>query len=305
MKIVRGLQNFPSLSQKTVLAIGNFDGVHRGHQKILRLLIQKARRSNLPSLVLTFFPHPAQVLNKRDLKMIQTLPQRIKEIHKFNPQFLLIINFDKDFSHLSSHDFIRTIIVHKLHAQEIIVGQNFHFGKNREGNIDLLRSLSSQYHMTVHPVSSVRKNGMIISSSIIRELLTEGKVEKANRLLGRSYEINGKVFKGKARGKKLGFPTANIQTDNEILPPGVYLSKVEIDSDELPALTNVGVCPTFSQNELNIESYILNFDTSLYGKRINIRFLKKMRDEIKFDSPDDLSSQLKRDIETAKSFFQT
>ncbi|MBS3818615.1 bifunctional riboflavin kinase/FAD synthetase [bacterium] len=305
MQIVRGIHNLPPLSQRTVIAIGNFDGLHLGHQKILRLLIHKAQQSNLPSLVLTFYPHPAKVLKKRDLKMIQTLQQRIQEIQKFNPRILLIMNFDKNFSHLSSQDFIQKTIVRTLQAQEIIVGQDFHFGRYREGNIQLLRSLSSQYQMSVHAVSSVRKNGTVISSSAIRDLLREGRVEKAHRFLGRPYEINGKVFKGKARGKILGFPTANIRTDNEIIPPGVYLSKVKINSDELPALTNVGVCPTFSQNEINVESYILDFNKSLYGKSINVRFLKKMRDEIKFNSPAELSSQIQKDIKTAKSFFQT
>lgn len=304
MKIIKDIQNLPSFPSPTVVAIGNFDGVHLGHQKILQFLIQEAHRYNFYSLVLTFYPHPAKVLNQREIKMIQTLEQRIEKIRKFNPQVLLIMDFDKRFSLISSQEFIQKIILDTLHTQEIIVGQDFHFGKKREGDINVLHSLSHQYNFKLHSISSVKKGGIVISSSVIRRLLNQGKVGKANKLLGHAYEINGKVGKGKSRGKTLGFPTANIQTENEILPYGVYLSRVKIDSRTLPALTNIGKCPTFSQKEINIESYILNFNKTLYGKPVKVCLLKKIRDEIKFSSPSELSSQIKKDIQRAKSYFK-
>jgi riboflavin kinase/FMN adenylyltransferase len=304
MEIVHGLEKFPSLSGHSIVAIGNFDGIHLGHHKILECLEKTAREYGFFSFVLTFFPHPGKILGKNNLKMIQTLDQKIREIRKFDIQALLIIPFDKQFANLSGQDFIQKIVLTTLKAKAVIIGNNFYFGKNREGDISLLHSLSSKFNFRVCSIPAVIQNGETVSSSLIRNLLQEGNVEKANRLLGRPYEIEGKVVKGQSRGKALGFPTANIETENEIIPQGVFITKTRVGSKILPSMTNVGKQPTFDQKDLNIESFIIDFDRDLYGEHIGICFLKKIRNQIKFRIPDELARQLETDLQTTKAYFR-
>lgn len=303
MKIINGFENLPSISKNTITAIGNFDGVHLGHKKILKFLSKKADELGLLSMVLTFSPHPEKILGETRIKMIQTLDQRLEEIKKFGIQAVLVISFDKKFSNFSGQEFIQKILVNLLRAKVLIVGKNFRFGKNREGDTFLLRRLASRFNLQVFSLPSVSKGGMIVSSSLIRKFLQEGEIEKPNVLLGRTYVIEGEVIKGKSRGKILGFPTANIQTRNEIVPPGVFITNVTIGLKKIPSLTNIGHCPTFGQQETNIESYIINFSKNLYGKKIRIYFIKKLREEIKFDTSEKLSQQIKKDIDTAKNYF--
>ncbi|TEU04563.1 MAG: bifunctional riboflavin kinase/FAD synthetase [Candidatus Aminicenantes bacterium] len=304
MEVIHGLENYSFISDHTIVAIGNFDGVHLGHQKILLYLEKKAKEFELFSLVLTFFPHPGQILGKNGIKMIQTLDQRIREINKFDIHAVLIIPFDERFASLSGQDFIRKIVLNRLKAKAVIVGENFYFGKNREGDTALLHRLSSKYNFRICPVPSVIKERKTVSSSLIRNFLQEGKVEEVSGLLGRSYEIEGKVIEGQSRGKSLGFPTANIETENEIIPQGVFITQTRIGTEFLPSMTNVGSQPTFNQRGLNIESYILNFEGNLYGEQIGIHFLKKIRDEVKFRTPDDLARQLEKDLEATQAHFR-
>ena len=304
MEIIGGLENFSLPSQNTVLAIGNFDGIHLGHQKILQSLAQESKKLELPSLVLTFSPHPGKILSRSPIRMIQTFEQRLEQVEKFAVQTVIVIPFEKDFANLTSQEFIQKIVLDKLRAQEVIVGENFRFGKNREGDLSSLRCLAASLNFKVQSISSYAKEGQIISSSLIRNLLQNGEIEKANSLLGRTFEITGEVIRGKSMGKHLGFPTANIKTDNEIIPQGVFITTVFFDGQNFPSLTNVGKCPTFNQEESNIESYIINFDANLYGKKIKILFESKIRDEIQFDFPEDLSRQIERDLTKAKSYFK-
>ncbi len=304
MEVVHGLEKFPSLSGHSIVAIGNFDGIHLGHHKILECLEKTAREYELFSLVLTFFPHPGKILGKNKLKMIQTLDQKIREIRKFDIQALLIIPFDEQFASLTAQDFIRKIVLDTLRAKAIIVGKNFYFGKNRKGDVSLLHRLSSKFQFRVCPIPEVIQNGETVSSSLIRNLLQEGKIEKANRLLGRPYEIEGEVVKGQSRGKALGFPTANIETENEIIPQGVFITQTRVGSKILPSMTNVGKQPTFDQKDLHIESFIIDFDRDLYGENIGIHFLKKIRNQMKFRTPDELTRQLKNDLQTTKAYFK-
>lgn len=303
MKIISGFENLYSLSKETIVALGNFDGVHLGHKRILESLSRKADELGLLSMVLTFSPHPENILGEKKIKMIQTLDQRLEEIEKFGIQAALVIPFDKKFSNLSGKEFIQKIVVNLLQAKAVVVGENFRFGRDRKGDISLLRSLSSRFGLKVFSVPSVNKEEMIVSSSLIRQFLQEGKIEKANDLLGKNYEIEGEVIKGKSRGTFLGFPTANIQTRNEIVPLGVFITNVAIDGESLPSLTNIGRCPTFGYQEANIESYIINFNRNLYGRKIRIYFIKKIREEIKFDTAEELSQQIKRDLRAAKDYF--
>jgi riboflavin kinase/FMN adenylyltransferase len=303
MQVIKGFEKFQSFSSHSVLAIGNFDGIHLGHQKILQLLVEKAKKHSLPSLVLTFSPHPEKILGEKTVKMIQTLNQRLREIEKFGTDAVLIVPFDEKFSSLSGQDFIKKIVVNTLKGKEIIVGENFRFGKNREGDISLLQQSASRFSFRVYSIPPVVKDEMVVSSSLIRSSLLEGKIEIANNLLGRLYEIEGSVIKGESRGKALGFPTANIETENEIIPPGVFISTSLIDSKKFPSLTNVGNRPTFHQKEIIIESFIINLNKNLYGEKIRVNFIKKIRDEMKFKTPDHLSQQIKKDLEKAKDYF--
>jgi riboflavin kinase/FMN adenylyltransferase len=304
MEVLHGLRASSSLFKNTIITVGNFDGVHLGHKKILQFLVQEAQKYDLFSLVLTFSPHPDLILGKGKVKMIQTLDQRLNAIEKFGVQGVLITPFNKEFFNLSSDEFIQKIVVSALKAEEVVIGENFQFGKKREGNINTLRALGAQLNFRVHEIPKFIKDGRTVSSSLIRNLLQEGKIEEANILLGRHYEIEGKVIKGKDRGKVLGFPTANIETENEIIPRGVYVSQVMIDSRTYPSLTNAGFRPTFGPEDMQIESYIIDFDKKLYGQEIAVRFIKKIRDEIKFKSPEELSLQIKKDLGQAKAYFK-
>lgn len=304
MEVINGLKAPFSFSKNTIITIGNFDGIHLGHKKILQFLVQEAQKYGLFSLVLTFSPHPDIFLGKGKVKMIQTLDQRLEAIEKFGIQGILITPFDKEFSNLSRDDFIQKILVNTLKAEEVVVGENFQFGKKREGNINTLRAWGTQLNFRVHEIPKVIKAGKTVSSSLIRSLLLERKIEEANLLLGRHYEIEGKVVKGKDRGKILGFPTANIETENEIIPLGVYVSQVIIDSNSYPSITNAGLRPTFGQEDMQIESFIIDFNQELYGQEITVRFVKKIRDEIKFKSWQDLSIQINKDLGQAKAYFK-
>lgn len=303
MIVITRFEKFPRLAKKSALAIGNFDGLHLGHQKILKLLVRISKKKNLFSLVLTFSPHPEKIFKKGSVSMIQTLEQRLGGIKEFGVQAVIVTPFTEQFSNLSSREFIQETVIGRLQAKEVIVGKNFRFGKNREGDIFLLRKLGKEFGLRVHSMPSVKKNGKIVSSSLIRNLLQKGKIQEANKLLGKTYEISGRVVKGERRGKTIGFPTANIQTSNEITPPGVFITTTSIGSRTYPSLTNIGVRPTFNQKELNIESYIINFKKNLYGKKIRINFLKKIRREIKFRNQRALSLQIEKDLQLAKNYF--
>lgn len=305
MQIIKNFTNYPTFPKNTSVAIGNFDGVHLGHQKILRILTDEAEKKGLLPVVLTFSPHPIKVVGKGQIHMLQSLDQRLREIGLFPIHTALILNFDRKLANRTAQDFLENIVLKLIRAQEIIVGENFCFGRNREGCTDTLKKLAQKLSFYVRSIPPVSVGGTVVSSSNIRKLLWEGEIEKAATFLGRYYEIEGEVIKGKSRGKTLGFPTANIQPLNDITPEGVFLSEVCFEGKNYPSLTNIGTCPTFHQNDRNIETYILHFDADIYGKTIRIRFLKKVRDEINFDSPEALSHQIQEDIQAAEAFFSS
>ncbi len=304
MLIIHRIEDFPPLTKSTVTAIGNFDGIHLGHRKILQFLASEAEKHKLTSLVLTFSPHPDKYFGKDPIKIIQTMDQRLNAIKNNNINMALVLPFSKDIANLSSRDFIRNIMVDTLHSDEIIVGDNFRFGKNRTGNVHTLKKLSSLYDYKFFSISSEKRHGQIVSSSLIRTCLMKGNVEKANALLGHPYEIEGTVIKGHSRGKNLGFPTANISSKNEIIPHGIFFSYVCDKGQKRPSLTNIGTSPTFGPSETQIESYIIDFTENLYGQTQKIQLLKKFRDEIKFNTPELLIEQLKKDLTAAKTFFK-
>jgi riboflavin kinase/FMN adenylyltransferase len=304
MQGIKSLQDIPSPPDNCAVAIGNFDGVHLGHRKILQVLVEDAKKSNLFPLLLTFHPHPAKILAKRKFEMLQTIEQRLDEIKKSGVQMTVVLSFDENLSQITAQEFIRTIIVQKLKAKKVIVGDNFRFGKDRDGDVEKLQEWSSHYKFSVRSVPPVIRQGSVVSSSLIRKLLHSGEIEKANKLLGRPYEIEGTVIRGKSRGKRLGFPTANIHPLNDIAPPGVFISKVGIGSRVYPSITHVGSKPTFNEKDSMIESYVIDYNDSLYKKKLRVFFLKKIREEKKFETAEALSLQIKNDLEKTQAFFK-
>lgn len=304
MQLVKGFKDIPSPPEDCVVAIGNFDGVHLGHQKILQTLLQDAKNNDLFPLILTFHPHPAKVLTKRKIELLQTLEQRLHEIKKAGVQMVVVLFFDQNFALITAEEFIRTIVLQKLRAKKVIVGDNFRFGKDRTGDVTKLHEFASRYGFAVQTIPPVTLKGSVVSSSLIRSLLRSGDIEKANTLIGRPYEIEGTVIRGKSRGKGLGFPTANIHPQNEIAPPGVFITRVGIGSKIYPSVTHVGSKPTFNEKEVMIESYIIDYSNSLYKKKLCVQFLKRIREERKFKTPEALSLQIKKDLEKTLLYFQ-
>jgi len=304
MKIIKGLENIPEFREKTAVAIGNFDGVHLGHKKILETLVSEATKNNLTSVVMTFSPHPKKVVGKEPILMIQSLEQRLGSIRQFNVRAALILHFDRQLANRTAQEFIRHLVLEPLNAAEIIVGENFCFGKNRQGCNRTLHRLAQANGFRVHIIPPVTIAETRVSSSLIREFLQKGQVEKANDLLGRPYEIEGTVIQGQSRGKNLGFPTANIQTANEIVPGGVFVSNTVINGQAFMSLTNIGQCPTFDQKGNQVETYLMNFSSDIYGQPIKVQFLKKIRDEKKFSSPLELTRQIQKDLAFAGEYFK-
>ncbi len=304
MKVFRALQDRPVFPDGTAVAIGNFDGLHLGHQKILRFLVDKAQQRKLVPLVLTFSPHPEKVLGGGRTAMIQTLEQRLAGIRASGVEAVLLAGFSKKFADLSAKEFVSRIIVDGLNAKEVVIGENFRFGRDRRGDVDDLIRFGRIMGFSVHPGPAVFRDGQIVSSSRIRTLLQAGNIATANRLLGRPYWLEGWVIRGRGRGHDLGFPTANIRTVNEIVPPGVYLTLAQIQGRLYPSLTNSGNRPTFGAGPAQIETHVFDFQASLYRRKIGLHFLRKLRKEKRFRGADDLVRQIRRDVSASRIYFE-
>ncbi len=270
----------------------------------MRALVERAHVGGLCSLVLTFSPHPEKVLGQQRVAMIQTLGQRLAGLRKLGVQAVLVAPFGQAFSRLSSREFFQDILISLLGAKEVIVGENFRFGLKRQGNIKAMRRLGREHGVIVHSFPQVKTKGRTVSSSLIRSFLFEGKVQEANALLGYPYEIEGKVIKGSSRGASLGLPTANIHTANEITPEGVFITAATLSRQTYPSVTNIGFRPTFGRDTFQVETFIFGFKRRIYGRRIRLGLLKKIRDEKKFSSPNALVRQVSKDVAVAQDFFK-
>jgi len=303
MKVFNGFEEVPPFPRGAVVAVGNFDGIHLGHRKILERVLELAAKKGLFALVLTFFPHPARSLNKRDVPLIQTLGQRLEGLRGTGVKRVVVVPLGPGVRRLSGHAFAGRVLKGALHAEEVVVGENFRFGKDRRYGVAELIRLGRELGFGVHGVPPVEKAGEIVSSSLIRHELAKGNVEKATELLGRPYEIEGCVVKGESRGRVLGFPTANIHTANEILPRGIFVTLAVTASKSLPSVTNVGVGPTFGGRRLGVEAHVLNHKRNLYGRTVKLRFLKKLRNERRFGTSEALVDQIARDVAEARLYF--
>ena len=290
-----------------VATIGNFDGVHRGHQAILEQVLLRATALDGTSLVITFEPHPIKVLAPdRAPKMITTRRQKLERIEAAGIEAVLVLRFDAAFAAISAESFVKEHLSRDLGLREVYVGGNFNFGRDRGGNADLLVRLCAGLGMQAAQVPEVRVLGSPISSSRIRRAVAAGEVELARELLGRPYAVEGTVRHGAGRGAGLGFPTANMAAENELVPQdGVYVTEARFDGRSWPAVTNIGSRPTFADQEHAIETHLLDAAPELYGRPIEIVFLARLRQELRFESPQALVAQVGKDVERARAFFRS
>lgn len=293
------------LEFSTSATIGIFDGVHLGHKKIISLIKQDANEKGLASCIITFHPHPLKVLRDSQLPLIIPLRERLKLLEKEGVDITVCFNFTKDFAKISATDFVTDILVNKLRVKSIFVGPDFYFGRKREGNIELLKNLGKTYGFDTISVNPVSSDDEILSSTSIRKLIEEGMVHKAGKFLGGYFFMEGKIKEGERRGRQLGFPTANLDTDWELLPKkGVYVTWANLDGRKHKSITNIGVRPTFDANKLLIETHIFDFSGDIYGKTMRIEFVERLRDERKFESVDALVAQISRDVLRAKEILE-
>lgn len=306
MSKVKNIETHKSL-KPTVVTIGTFDGVHVGHKKIIKHLIDTGKKEDLKSVILTFFPHPRMVLQKDSgIKLINTIKERSFILDALELDLLIIKKFTKEFSRLSSENFVKEILVDKLKAKKVIIGYDHRFGRNRNANIDDLKKFGKTYGFEVEEIPEQDVNDVAVSSTKIRHALMEGDIAKANSFLGYNFMLSGTVTKGKGLGRQLNFPTANIQIaeDYKLIPKqGVYIVKALIDKIVVYGMMNIGMNPTVNGNKETIEVHFFNFNKDIYNETIQIDLLKRIRDEEKFESIEALKYQLKKDKEKALVFI--
>ncbi|MCF7559403.1 bifunctional riboflavin kinase/FAD synthetase [Sabulilitoribacter multivorans] len=295
------------LNEPTVVTIGTFDGVHLGHQKIIKRLINTGKLEGLKSVILTFFPHPRMVLQKdSNIKLINTIDERYAILDALGLDYLLIKKFTKEFSRLSAEDFVKQILVEKLNAKKVIIGYDHRFGRNRNADINNLKAFGETYGFDVEEISAQDIDDVSVSSTKIRKALNDGDILKANSYLGYPFMLNGTVIKGKGLGKKIKYPTANIRVeeDYKIIPKqGVYVVKSEIKGTRFYGMMNIGTNPTVSGKEQSIEVHFFDFNKDIYGDKIQIDLLNRIRDEQKFESVEALKMQLSIDKKVALEFI--
>lgn len=306
MKVYSALDNYNK--QPSVVTIGTFDGVHLGHEKIVKRLCKYSDSKNLTSLILTFFPHPRMVLNKEEtLKLLNTIEEKKQRLEILGIDALVIEPFTLEFANLSAKDYVKNILVDKLNAKHIIIGYDHRFGKNRSANINDLITYGNKYGFTVEEISVKDVEDVSVSSTKIRQALHNGEIEKANKYLGYNYSLRGVVIKGKGIGKSLEYPTANIQIDSELklIPKnGVYIVKSSDNEKLLWGMMNIGVNPTFNNNKLSLEVHFLDYNNTLYDKTLTIQLVKFLRDEQKFSSVEALKTQIRMDEKQTRDFIK-
>ncbi len=305
MRLFHGTDN-ARIARPSVVTLGVFDGLHLGHQLIMQTVAERAQTIGAVPTVITFEPHPRALLHPESAPpLLQTFDQKVEALGVLGIEQTIVIQFDKTFARIRAEDFLRDVISDRLHAREVYLGRGFAFGHGREGNIDLLRRVSKSLGFFADEVPEVRLRGRRVSSSRIRELLQQGRVGIARRMLGRPYGVEGRVVRGAERGDQLGFPTANLHPQNRVIPrDGVYVTATLIDGHWRRSVTNIGTRPTFGENdESSVETFVMNWSGDLYGDVVRVRFLHRLRAEKKFSSVAELKSQIKSDVARAEKYF--
>ena len=307
MKVFSSISEFNS-TKKTIVTIGTFDGVHIGHQKIIEKLIQETKSAECESLILTFFPHPRMVLYETSsIKLLNTINEKTRLLEKMGLDNLVIHPFDTEFSNLSAEEFVRTILVDAFNIEKIIIGYDHRFGKNRAASIDDLIDFGKKYGFEVEQISAQEIDSVSVSSTKIRDAITNGTMAIANEYLGYDYLLSGKIIQGKQLGRTIGFPTANIKiAENYKLIPknGVYIVNSIINEKSVFGIMNIGLNPTFNGEDLSIEVHFLDFNADLYHTEITVSVIDRIRDEKKFISIDLLKSQIQEDKNYAISYIK-
>lgn len=298
------LAHIPAES-RTVLTIGNFDGVHLGHQKIIRGVVERARRDGHVAAALTFWPHPLRVVRPEIAPpLIETLPQRLANLQSLGLDAVFILHFDHSVASLAPEDFVRRVLVDTLHASAIRIGENFRFGHRQSGNVQTLRELGRSLRFEVDCVPPVIFRGVIVSSSAIRAAISNGHLAQAARLLCRSFSLTGEVRSGTGTGRRFVFPTLNLSTEQELLPArGVYATETVVNGRTYRSATNVGMRPTFDGTKLAIESHLFDFSEEITSGPMEVRFWRRLRDEKKFSNPEALREQIRHDLARTRAFF--
>lgn len=312
MEIIHQIEDFPQL-RYPVISVGRFDGVHLGHQKLLKICKKEALKNDGKVVVITFDPGPEEVLfqkTKDDIKLLNTIEEKAELLKKFGVDYLLVIPFTEAFSHTTSFEFVERILVDKLQVKQVVMGFDNQYGYGRDGDFLLMNKLSRQYDFKVTevPMEDIHKLG--VSSVRIRRYLSEGNIPAANKFLGYKYQMSGEVIYGNQIGRKLGFPTANIDVKDKyrhkLMPPGVYFVEVKLEDKSYYGMANIGYRPTIRMNkhELTAEVNIFKFNRDIYGKRLTICFLEKLREEQKFEGLEQLKAQLKKDKDAACALME-
>lgn len=308
MHIYKQIDDIAPEFKKAIVTIGNFDGIHVGHQYIMKRLVGEAHQRNLKAVVITFDPHPKMVLHP-DIKpfyLITTLEEKMNLLENLGIDAIVLFQFSREFAKITAESFVRDMLWGKLQVHKIFIGHNYTFGNDRKGNDAYLKDFGKKLGFEVEVVSAVMINDLVVSSTCTREAIMEGDVKNAATMLGRPYNLRGIVVSGHRRGAGLGFPTANISPEKVLIPPrGVYAVNAEIDDQTYNGVLNIGYNPTFEDNKLSVELHILDFDKNIYNKNINVLFIDRIRDEVKFTGPDALVVQIRQDISRAREILST
>lgn len=300
MHIIHDLDNFEAPWESAIITLGVFDGMHKGHQALIRKLQKIHHRRNQPRILVTYHPHPDLVLGKKKAvegTEIFTYKEKLSLLQKFNIDVAVFLSFTPELAAMSAHDYLKNILLDKLHAGHIIIGYDQSFGRGRRGNYDFLKRMSKRYNFRVDRIGAVRWGRKPVSSTTIRNLIRSGEIRAANRLLGHDFFLTGTVVRGFQRGASLGFPTANLEvTETKIIPAeGVYAAIAERGARKFRAMVNIGRNPTFGQEKCTIEAHLLNFNEQIYGEQIRLYFKKYLRAEKKFKNVEELIARLEKD----------
>ena len=309
MKVFRGTVELPKPLAASTVAIGNFDGVHLGHRQIFRLLAERSRKLGLPSVVYTFKPHPAKLLSPALApSLLTSYEEKLELIAACDVDIVIEEPFTPHFAALTAQEFVNRRLVDALGVKTVFVGRDFSFGKDRGGDPDVLARLGRLLYFETVVAPPFKLRGMVVSSTKVREFVLEGRLRGATLMLGRPFSLSGHVVEGFRRGRRLGFPTANIEPEGELIPKrGVYVCRLRrhrLDRD-YDAVVNVGFNPTFGDQRLTVEAYVLDFADDLYGERVRLAFLARIRDEIRFAGPTELTAQIASDIEAARAILKS
>ncbi|MEA1935765.1 MAG: bifunctional riboflavin kinase/FAD synthetase [Thermodesulfobacteriota bacterium] len=306
MKVIKGVNEITREFRDSIVTIGNFDGIHLAHQNIFKRVITEAHNENRKSVVITFDPHPKKVIHpeRRPFFLITSLDEKLKLIGDQGIDAVLLIGFSLEFAKVTAEEFVKNILWDKLHIKKIFIGHDYTFGRDKGGNEEYLKTLGKKLGFQVDVINAIKVNDTTISSTRTRNAILDGNVKLAAKFLGRPYNLGGTIVKGHQRGTGIGFPTANIKPEKVLVPGrGVYAIIAEIEGKIHPAVLNIGFNPTFANDRLSIEAHIIDFKGNICGKSLIISFIDRIRDEMKFEGPEKLAEQIKKDVAKARKIL--